>query len=186
MPKISKEEAAKILGMSTRTLERNADRYQQQYGIKIEHEQGRTKRVPTYDHDQIVALAERLKAPITSGQILAPGEIATQSDINDNGDKQGALVSTKQPQAVALVEHLTASLDRQHEDAERIIAALSLPQTVKAADKIMLTLADASLLTSLSTRYLSTELRAGKLKGKIVGRGWKIKRTDLDAYVKKL
>jgi hypothetical protein len=84
MGKISKEDAARILGLSERTLERNAAKYQQEYGIRIEYEQGRTKRVPVFDEAQIRDLSHRLKTPLTTGQLL-PAEVprtemATQSD----------------------------------------------------------------------------------------------------------
>jgi hypothetical protein len=55
MATIGKEEAARLLGVSERTLERNAEKYQREYGLKITYEQGRTKRVPVYDRAQIVA-----------------------------------------------------------------------------------------------------------------------------------
>jgi excisionase family DNA binding protein len=57
---------------------------------------------------------------------------------------------------------------------------------VPVADKVMLTLADAAALTSLSKDHLSGAIHTGKLKAKKIGRGWKIKRDDLDLYVKKL
>ncbi len=57
---------------------------------------------------------------------------------------------------------------------------------IPVADKLMLTLADAAALTSLSKDHLSAAIHAGKLKAKKIGRGWKVKRDDLDGYVKKL
>jgi excisionase family DNA binding protein len=44
----------------------------------------------------------------------------------------------------------------------------------------------AAALTSLSMNHLREAIHAGKLKGKIIGKGYKIKRSNLDAYVKKL
>lgn len=57
---------------------------------------------------------------------------------------------------------------------------------VRVAEKLILTPAEASALTHLSIDDLRDDLRAGKLKGFIRGRGWKIKRTDLDDYVRGL
>ena len=50
----------------------------------------------------------------------------------------------------------------------------------------MLTLADCAALSSLSEHHLSEAVKAGRLKGKIIGRGYKVKRVDLNAYVKRL
>jgi len=50
----------------------------------------------------------------------------------------------------------------------------------------MLTLADAAALSSLSENHLREAIKAKKLKGRIIGKGYKIKRVDLDAYIKKL
>jgi excisionase family DNA binding protein len=60
------------------------------------------------------------------------------------------------------------------------------PTISDLAQKLMLTLADAAALTSLSKDHLSDAIHAGKLKARKLGRGWKIKRDDLDLYVRKL
>jgi excisionase family DNA binding protein len=54
------------------------------------------------------------------------------------------------------------------------------------AHKIILTLAEASALTNLSRNHLRQAIEEKKLKARIIGRGWRVKRDDLDAYVKKL
>ena len=56
----------------------------------------------------------------------------------------------------------------------------------EVAHKIMLTLPEAAVLTSLSRNHLREAISKGKLKARIIGRGWRVKRSDLDAYVKKL
>jgi excisionase family DNA binding protein len=54
------------------------------------------------------------------------------------------------------------------------------------AHKLMLSIDEAAALAGLSANHVREAIRAGKLKAKIVGRGWRVKRPDLDAYVKKL
>jgi excisionase family DNA binding protein len=54
------------------------------------------------------------------------------------------------------------------------------------AHKIILTLAEAAALTNLSRNHLRQAIEEKKLKARIIGRGWRVKRDDLDAYVKKL
>lgn len=182
MATIGKEEAARILGMSERTLERNAEKYQREYGLKITYEQGRTKRVPTYDRAQIVALSERLKSPVLTGQMLPPDagarEIATQSD---NGDAAGALVAI--PEAGRLLAEMIADAVR---DALRPAPA---PDTLADINlKLTLSVAEASRLCGLSPGALRAAINAGELAAKIIPgrRGWTIKRADLDRYVKGL
>ncbi|HKS26489.1 MAG TPA: ankyrin repeat domain-containing protein [Pyrinomonadaceae bacterium] len=82
------------------------------------------------------------------------------------------------------------------EIGERLIAALqSLLQSRQPAEeaqlpaiaqKLMLTLHEASLLSNLSRGHLRNAIRGGKLKAKIIGRGWRIKRADLDLYIRAL
>ena len=51
--------------------------------------------------------------------------------------------------------------------------------------EIVLTLTDAAALTSLSESRLREAVKAKRLQGRIIGRGYKIKREDLDADVRK-
>ena len=52
--------------------------------------------------------------------------------------------------------------------------------------KLTLTLADAAQLSGLSKDYLLKAIRARKLKAAKRGRGWNVKRSDLEAWIKKL
>ena len=82
------------------------------------------------------------------------------------------------------------------EIGERIVAALqALLQARHAseeaavthiAQKLMLTLSEAAILSNLSRTHLRQAIHCGKLKGKIIGRGWRIKRADLEIYVRAL
>ncbi len=62
----------------------------------------------------------------------------------------------------------------------------ALPAAVPIADKIILTLAEASALTNLSRNHLRQAIEEKKLRARIIGRGRRVKRDDLDAYVRKL
>ncbi len=57
---------------------------------------------------------------------------------------------------------------------------------VPVADKLTLSLVEASQLSGLSRGHLRGAIEAKKLKARIIGRGWRVKRDDLDLYVKKL
>ena len=53
-------------------------------------------------------------------------------------------------------------------------------------DKLTLSLIKASQLSGLSRGHLRQAIEAKKLKARIIGKGWRVKRSDLDAYVQKL
>jgi excisionase family DNA binding protein len=57
---------------------------------------------------------------------------------------------------------------------------------VNPSEKLMVTLKEAADIVSLSPAHLRDAINTKKLKGRIIGRGYKIKRADLDAYIKKL
>ncbi|MBD0369478.1 MAG: ankyrin repeat domain-containing protein [Pyrinomonadaceae bacterium] len=80
------------------------------------------------------------------------------------------------------------------ESGERIVAALQAllqsrknsDEAIAVAHKLMLTVSEASTLSNLSRTHLRQALKDGRLKGKIIGQGWRIKRADLDLYVRAL
>jgi excisionase family DNA binding protein len=57
---------------------------------------------------------------------------------------------------------------------------------VPVADKILLTVKDARGLTGLSEKTIRDAIRDEKLKARVIGRGYKIKRSDLNAFVNEL
>jgi excisionase family DNA binding protein len=58
--------------------------------------------------------------------------------------------------------------------------------TVEIADKPLLKLDEAAALTGLSRDILREAINSKKLKGKLIGKAYRIKRTDLDAFISKL
>ncbi len=54
---------------------------------------------------------------------------------------------------------------------------------VPIADKILLTVTDARGLTGLSEKRIIEAIKSEKLKAKFIGKGWKIKRGDLDGFI---
>jgi hypothetical protein len=54
---------------------------------------------------------------------------------------------------------------------------------VPIADKVLLTVSDCRLLTGLSEKRIIEAIKSEKLKAQFIGKGWKIKRTNLNAWV---
>ena len=55
--------------------------------------------------------------------------------------------------------------------------------SVRTSEKLLLTVADCRQLTGLSEQVLREAIHSGTLKAKILGRGFKIKRSDLDQFI---
>lgn len=58
-----------------------------------------------------------------------------------------------------------------------------LKKSVPTADKLLLSLDEASTLTGLSTARLRAAIGEGKLVARKVGRAWKMRRGDVEAFV---
>jgi excisionase family DNA binding protein len=178
MPKISKEEAADILDSSARTVERLAGSGR----LSVTYEQGKTRKVPRFEEAEVRQLKAELDGQTSPARAAVVGseEIATRGD---NGDKIGALLSLLGSQDFwAGVASMNAPLALPPAPDVKGHAA----PPVQLADKLTLNLAEAAQLSGLSRDHLRGAIGEKKLKAKIIGRGWRVKRDDLEAYVKKL
>ena len=176
---MNKREVADELECSTRQVEKYVGLGRLHV---VEYVRGKTGREGVYDSAEVAHLKVELER--VRNEVI--GHTA-----------QTALAAPKR-EAVALVEQLTASLDRQHKDVERIIAAITSLREAPAqlngeatpgvgiTDKLTLSLAEAAQLSGLSRGHLREAIEEKKLKARILGRGWRVKRDDLEAYVKKL
>ncbi len=171
---MNKREVAEELGCSTRQVEK----YVGQERLRVvEYVRGKSGREGVYNADEVA----RLKSELEDEQNKVIGYAPPPT----------ALTAPKVAQGLAVVEHLMASLDRQHADADRIIAAIAslnghAAQDVGVTDKLTLSLNEASQLSGLSRNHLRQAIEEKKLKARIIGKGWRVKRDDLDSYVKKL
>jgi hypothetical protein len=62
-------------------------------------------------------------------------------------------------------------------------ALTSQKSVVPIADKILLAVQDCRLLTGLSEKRIIEAIKSEKLKAKFIGKGWKIKRGDLNNFI---
>jgi excisionase family DNA binding protein len=178
MPRITKEQAAEILNMTTRAVER----YTKQNRLSATYERGRTRPVPTYDEAEVRALAASL---------LHPAQPAiSNSDRSDNSDRDvvippsQALERAGGEQGIAMFAPLVADAL-----AANLAQGNGIPRTLSPADlahKLTLSITEAAALAGLSANHLREAIKAGKLKAKIVGRGYKVRPDYLRAYVAKV
>ncbi len=85
-----------------------------------------------------------------------------------------ALTATRSPDARLFVAQLVEAMASREE---------TRGSSVRVGEKLLLNLNDCRLLTGLSDANLRDAIKAKKLKAKIIGRGYKIKRADLDKFV---
>jgi excisionase family DNA binding protein len=88
-----------------------------------------------------------------------------------------AMIATKTSDARLFV----ASLVEAMVSGEKVRGA-----SVRVSEKLLLTVSDCRLLTGLSEQTLREAIHDEKLKAKIIGRGYKVKKADLDDFIDKL
>ncbi|MEH1822122.1 MAG: helix-turn-helix domain-containing protein [Nostoc sp.] len=49
--------------------------------------------------------------------------------------------------------------------------------------KAAITLKEAAMISNLSTGFLSEHLKSGELQGQKIGKGWKIRPSDLETFI---
>jgi excisionase family DNA binding protein len=102
---------------------------------------------------------------------------------------QSQLVVPAQPQPpIDSIDRLVAALEALRSSGFSSIAPPT-KQSISVADishKLLLTLPEAAALSNLSRAFLSRAIREGKLKAQKIGRGWRIKNSDLEIYVRDL
>ncbi len=171
---MNKEQAAEYLGITVRTLQRHMA------ANRISFRGGRdTGKEATFtaddldrfkaDQDTLTATVSPVVSPLSESVSPAP---------------QQALQAAFQPQDIApLGERLLSVLEGLQSQAPAKSAPLSVSDI---AHKLTLSLAEAAQLSGLSRGHLRQAIEEKKLKARIIGRGWRVKRDDLDAYVRKL
>jgi excisionase family DNA binding protein len=178
---VNKHEAATYLEMSVRTLQRLTAAGEIQAGeIK-----GKTGMVTDYHQDELdrykrVQAAEKEAAP----RVMRPHVAPDTPDTPDTASPSQALERRADRQSIeAFVSMIADALQAnvaQRNDHVRPLSPADL------AHKLTLSITEAAALSGLSANHLREACVAGKLKAKIVGRGWKIRPEDLRAYVSKV
>ncbi len=162
---MNKKKAAEFLGVSTRLVEKYAS--EGRLG-EVTYVRGKTGKQAEYDQTAVENLKKQLESPDTA---IAP----------------------KNPDARLFVAQLLEAMaTREQAHIEAIRGLLSgtseepRSASVRVSEKILLNLTDCRLLTRLSETSLREAIKSGELRAKIIGRGWKVKRQDLDEFVSNL
>lgn len=165
---MNKEEAAKFLGVSVRAVQR----YAAAGKLSVTYTRGARGQVAQFNQEELERLKQQLSEPV----------YPQRPAIAESGDNHGQeAVAPVTPQALVTQE---AFADRLIETLEALKPESTPP--VFVAYKLTLNLKEAAQLAGLSRGFLLEAIHDGTLKAAKRGRGWNIKRTDLDAYVNKL
>ncbi len=178
---MNKKDAAEFLGVSVRAVER----YTQQGKLSVTYTKGRTRPVAEYRQDELDAL----RAEINTN--LYHQRPAHEKPNPANSEQAGGLVAISPAHALqrAASPQTIEALGQAIADALQGLPTRENGQFTgheSLADlnaKVLLTLKDAARLSSLSDAHLRAALNDGTLKGKIIGRGWKMTPDALRAYV---
>ncbi len=160
---LDKKAVASHLSITKRQVETYAS--QGRLG-EVTYIRGRTGRQAVYHTSEVARLKLELESP--DRPLMMPRRDAA-------GAGSGLIAPADRERFIAALEALAKGANRR---GGGFGASIS--------EKIILTLNDAVALTSLSKLTLREAIKAGKLKARIIGRGYKIKRSDLDAFAAEL
>ncbi len=180
---MNKKDAAEFLGVSVRAVER----YTQQGKLSVTYTKGRTRPVAEYRQDELDALRAEINAN------LYHQRPAHEKPNPANSEQAGGLVAISPAQALqrapseqSMTMFVAALSDALREAQTQRNGAGGAVSVADLAHKLMLSIDEAAALAGVSANHIYVAIRAGKLKAKIVGRGWRVKRPELDSYIKKL
>lgn len=164
---MNKQEAADYLGVSVRALER----YVSQGRISVRYEKGKTRPTAHFDPQELEAFKQELTQPTYKPrQIPTASQIAEETTLTHSGE-------VSEFGEINAIDKLAGIIER--------LLQREFP-SVPVADKLLLTISEAQALTGLSREFLREAIASGELKAKVIGKGWRIKRSDLDKFIDEL
>ncbi len=178
---MNKQAAADFLGVSVRAVER----YTQQAKLSVTYAKGRTRPVAEYRQEELDALRAEINAN------LYHQRPAHEKPNPANSEQAGGLVAIPPTQALEraggeqgismLASVLADALRATQASGDGRQGALSIADL---SLKLMLTEKEAAAYAGLSLADI--ERARDPLKTIKTGAGWRVKRTALEAYVKRL
>ena len=173
---MNKQEAAKFLGVSVRALER----YVQQGRISVKYEKGKTRPTANFEQAELETLREELTQPSVK-PAFESRQISTErrQEIGITVQTPGEITEFDEISEIATVNKLASII-------EGFLDQDNNQPKISVAEKLLLTIAEAQTLTGLSKEFLKNSISSNNLKAKLIGKSWRIKRSDLDEYIEKL
>jgi len=158
---MNKKEAAARLNVTTRQVEH----YVSKGRLTVAYVRGKTGKQSDYDESEVERLKEELEAP--------------DAPITALQAANSPVVGLVAPQERERFLHALEALgDKRDANPQPTISDLAV--------KPLLTLNECRVLTGLSRATLRDAIDAKKLKAQIIGRAWRVKSKNLQAYIDKL
>lgn len=188
---MNKTEAAALLGVSVRAVER----YAAADKLPARYIRGKTGQILDFEQADLERFKIEIETPTPKGTSTA----TTSSDDQRQGERdkarQEATEDTRQSSTMAL-----AKVVAPHTEASQTNPALQLlvqalqelqktggrPLSVPVEAKPLLTLAECSTLTGLSRATLKNAVDQGTLNARQIGRAWRVRRDELDQWLQTL
>ena len=168
---LNKQQAAEFLGVNVRTLER----YTQEGKIGSRYEKGKTRSVVVYDEEELRAFKAAQET-----KTYKPSVDHTSTNPDRDEAALSKRVEVSQLHLFEGLNHLADVLKVLREEPS------PLRLTVPIHHKLTLSLTEASALSGISRQRLRAAIKDGTLTAQIIGRGYRVKRTDLEDYVDSL
>jgi hypothetical protein len=159
-----KEEAAKYVGCSIRSLEN----YTKQRRVGVKYEKSKTRPVAIYSRDDL----DRLKKELNS-TLYAPSVVPQEEE------KRGSIVKRERAPDLALI--ISRLLETMQEQAGKERE----PSILELAQMPLLRLEEAQRYSNLSQAELLEAIEAKQLKATKLEWGWIIRREALEEYIRK-
>ncbi len=171
---MNKKEAAEFLGVSTRLVEKYAS--EGRLG-EVTYIRGKTGKQAEYNREAVETLKTALESPDTSLATTTPDTslATTTPDARLFAAQLVEAIATREQASIEAIRGLLLESGEQSRSA-----------SIRVSEKILLNLTDCRTLTGLSDDFLREAIHSGTLKAKIIGRGYKVKRQDLDEFINNL
>ena len=164
---MNKKEAAEYLGVSTRAVER----YTASGKLPCSYVQGKFGKEANYQLSDL----DNFK-----------GELSTTTHLPEIIQPPTSIDTILPPDSTSLSRVSSGEISRIDYEERFLVALSNLANRTKVSEKLLLSLNEAQNLTGLSRSRLKKAITEEKLQAQIIGRGWKIKRKDLDIYIDNL
>ena len=193
---MTKKEAADFLGISPRTLERAVSNNR----IAARYEKGKTSDVLVFDEAELERYKAEQDSPTHLPTVERAADAATLTQAPTNrmetptnfANSDNALATFGElpdaganGMAMALLQALS-QLQPGGVTGGVAASSESGPPQTPPAQKLLLSLAEAQSYSGLSRANLMDAIHEETLAAQKIGRGWKIKRRDLESYVEGL
>jgi excisionase family DNA binding protein len=199
---MNREQAANKLNISLRSLQRAVaveKKKKKKAGgecrLNVVYKRGKSgKREAVFDAREVAAYKRDRDQPIEYEQppeppesaALMPVAVIDVPTIGESPTTREAPATGKDSRQTQLVALVTAVREIVQATPAQLPPAHTEVSLSDLAVKPLLKLDEAARLTGLSRAILRDAIKAESLKAKLVGRAWRIKRSDLDAYIKTL